>query len=359
MALNFKILIKSMTISVLVSSTFLINSCSYIKITAPEKNLAQPNQGEVTAIDFSPAVLAASKVTPAVVGITATRLDKTLLNQNQKIQGVGSGIIVNDKGFILTNNHVAGGAENLLVSLYDGRNVQGKTIWADTVLDLAIVKINADKLQVASLGDSKSVKVGQEAIAIGNPLGLTFQRTVTAGIISAVNRTIEVESGTYMEDLIQTDASINPGNSGGPLLNSKGEVVGVNTIKVTAAEGMGFAVPVNVVKPVISKLVSGINYGAPYIGIQGIDKELGKIFGFTAAEGVYVYDCKDNCAAHRAGVRKGDSILAVDGKTINSSLELKEALFEAGEGKTVKLKVKNGSGIKDLFVTFDGVTKKQ
>lgn len=335
-----------------------INGCSNSSPQIQKQSAVQPSQGMTTAVEYSPAVMVASKVTPAVVGITATRIDKAMLNQNQKIQGVGSGIIVDPKGYILTNNHVAGGAESLVVSLYDGRNVQGKTIWADPVLDLAIVKINTDNLQVATLGDSKAVKVGQEAIAIGNPLGLTFQRTVTAGIISAVNRTIEVESGTYMEDLIQTDASINPGNSGGPLINSKGEVVGINTIKVVTAEGMGFAVPVNVVKPVIARLVDGTNYGTPNIGLQSLDKELGKIFGFMSTDGIYVYDIKDGGCAHKAGIRKGDSILSVDGKSVSSPLEFKEALNSAGAGKTVKLKIKNHLGIKEIPVTLDGILKK-
>jgi serine protease Do len=355
---NYKVFFKSQAISVLLGCAFLLSGCSNLKTSSPQQNLPQPNQGTTTSIDYTSAILAASKVTPTVVGITTTKIDKSLLNQNQKVQGVGSGVIVNEKGYILTNNHVAGGAETLVVSLYDGRNVQGKTVWADPVLDLAIVKIDTDRLSVATLGDSKNIIVGQEAIAIGNPLGLTFQRTVTAGIISAVNRTIEVESGTYMEDLIQTDASINPGNSGGPLINSKGEVVGINTIKVVTAEGLGFAVPVNVVKPVIAKVASGANYGAPNIGLQSFDKELGKVFGFTSTEGVYVYDSKDGGCAHTAGIRKGDSILAVDGKVINSALEFKEALNEAGEGKTVKMRVKNGLGIKDVFITLDGMNKK-
>lgn len=355
---NSKTFIRSSIISFLTLSMFVFNGCSYLNSTTSLQNTTKPNQGEITSVDYSPAILAATNVSPTVVGITTTTIDKSMLNQNQRVQGVGSGVIVDSKGYILTNNHVAGGAENLVVSLYDGRNVQGKTIWTDQILDLAIVKINANNLKVATLGDSKSVKVGQEAIAIGNPLGLTFQRTVTAGIISAVNRTIEVESGTYMEGLIQTDASINPGNSGGPLINSKGEVVGINTIKVVTAEGMGFAVPVNVVKPVIAKVSNGANYGAPNIGLQSFDKELGKIFGFMSTEGVYVYNCKTGSCAYKAGIRAGDSILSVDGRTVGSSVEFKEALNEAGEGKTVKFTVKNGNGVKDVFVTLDGMNKK-
>lgn len=353
---------KLSTVVFLGISLLYLTGCANMNSNAVEpsqtQNSTAPQQGRTTALDSQTITLAAEKVTPAVVGITTTKLEKDLYSQNTRTQGVGSGIIVDGKGYILTNNHVAGGAETLMVSLYDGRDVRGQLVWADPVLDLAIVKINADKLTVANLGDSKGVKVGQDAIAIGNPLGLTFQRTVTAGIISAMNRTIEVEKGVFMENLIQTDASINPGNSGGPLINARGEVVGINTVKVITAEGMGFAVPINVVKPVISKVASGRDYSAPDIGLQSFDKELGKIFDFVIDKGVYVYGCKDGSCAHKAGIKKGDAILSVDGKAINTPLELKEALNAAGGGATVKLRVKNGDGEKDVYIKLDGVKKK-
>lgn len=319
---------------------------------------AEPQTGQTQSISSDTIIAAAQKVTPAVVGITTTRISKDLQAESNRVQGVGSGVIVNSNGYILTNNHVAGDAESLIISLYDGREVTGKIVWTDPVLDLAIVKIDADNLTVASLGDSKNVKVGQDAIAIGNPLGLTFQRTVTAGIISAVNRTIEVEKGVFMENLIQTDASINPGNSGGPLINTKGEVVGINTVKVITAEGMGFAVPINVVKPVINRVASGARYSAPDIGLQSFDKELGKIFDFTINEGVYVYDSCDGGCAYKSGIRKGDIILAVDDKPVNTPLELKEAINDKGAGAVVKLRIKNGNGEKDVYVTLDEAKKK-
>lgn len=315
----------------------------------------QGNQGTTTALDSNTIISASAKVIPAVVGITTTRVNKELLNENSRVQGVGSGVIVDNRGYILTNNHVAGGAESLEVSLYDGRNVKGKAVWTDPVLDLAIVKINADKLTTAALGDSQFVNIGQDAIAIGNPLGLNFQRTVTAGIISAVNRTIEVEKGSFMEGLIQTDASINPGNSGGPLINSRGEVLGINTVKVLAAEGMGFAVPVNVVKPVITKITNGEKYSPGSVGLQSFDRELGKVFGFTADRGVYVYNCKDGACAHKSGIRKGDIILSVDDRPINTAIEFKEAINSVGAGEIVKLRIKNTNGEKDVYVTLDEI----
>ncbi|WDC85692.1 trypsin-like peptidase domain-containing protein [Caloramator sp. mosi_1] len=192
---------------------------------------------------------------------------------------------------MLTNNHVAGySTSNIVVSLYDGRETNGRVVWADEVLDLAIVKIDEANLNIARLGDSKNVKIGEPVIAIGNPLGLTFQRTVTAGIVSALNRTIENSEGVFMEDLIQTDASINPGNSGGPLVNTKGEVIGINTVKVTTAEGIGFAVPINIVKPIINSIKATGKFETPSLGIKGFDKNLAGYYDFKIEKGIYVYD---------------------------------------------------------------------
>jgi S1-C subfamily serine protease len=295
---------------------------------------------------------AAEKVIPAVVGITVTRTEG-----GSAVQGVGSGVIVDSSGYILTNNHVAGGdARDIVVSLYDGRDLPGTTVWAEPVLDLAIVKVNAGRLTTAALGDSKTVLIGEQAIAIGNPLGLTFQRTVTAGIISAVNRTIEVASGTFMEDLIQTDASINPGNSGGPLINVRGEVVGINTIKVTSAEAMGFAVPINVAKPVIDRFRSGNGYSAPDVSLQVLDRELRRAYNFVLDKGVYVYDCRDGGCAHRAGIKKGDVIMSINGKPVSTALELREELYRTGADNMVNLMVRTTGGIeKNVSFKLDGI----
>lgn len=320
------------------------------RLTAPPQQQV-PQADRLDAYDNPDVITASEKVIPSVVGITTTKIV-----QNRRASGVGSGVIVDGTGYILTNNHVAGrGAENIVVSLYDGRDVSARTIWADPVLDMAIIKINGDGLKAAALGDSKAIRIGQQAIAIGNPLGLTFQRTVTAGIISAVNRTIEVERGTFMEDLIQTDASINPGNSGGPLINIRGEVVGINTIKVTAAEAIGFAVPINYVKPVIDKLRSDGRYTAAATGLQVLDKELGRMYSFVSDRGVYVYDCKENMCVFKAGVRKGDTILAINGAPVNTAMELKEAINRAGADNTVILRVKTKEGAeKDIPVLLEG-----
>jgi serine protease Do len=317
----------------------------------------QPQQVVVERTDDTDISAASAKVMPSVVGIVTTKIERDLFSQSKRVQGVGSGIIVDSSGYILTNNHVVGlNSRDITVSLSDGRNVKARPIWSDPVLDLSIIKIDVDKITPAVLGDSKLVKVGQQAIAIGNPLGLTFQRTVTAGIISAINRTIEVDRGVFMEDLIQTDASINPGNSGGPLINIRGEVVGVNTIKVTTAEGMGFAIPINIVKPIIKSIVATGKFTTPSLGISGFDREIAGYYNYRIDTGVFVYDVDRGGPAYKAGIKQGDVILSINGKTINTMVDLKEALYNAGVGNTVTIKVLTQMGDqKDVQATLEPI----
>jgi serine protease Do len=317
----------------------------------------QPQQVVVERTDDTDISAASAKVMPSVVGIVTTKIERDLFSQSKRVQGVGSGIIVDSSGYILTNNHVVGlNSRDITVSLSDGRNVKARPIWSDPVLDLSIIKIDVDKITPAVLGDSKLVKVGQQAIAIGNPLGLTFQRTVTAGIISAINRTIEVDRGVFMEDLIQTDASINPGNSGGPLINIRGEVVGVNTIKVTTAEGMGFAIPINIVKPIIKSIVATGKFTTPGLGISGFDREIAGYYNYRIDTGVFVYDVDRGGPAYKAGIKQGDVILSINGKTINTMVDLKEALYNAGVGNTVAIKILTQMGDqKDVQATLEPI----
>lgn len=315
----------------------------------------QPVKVEETKVNITTDVSsAASKVSPSVVSVVTTKLHKNLFEQEKKTQGVGSGVIVDSSGYILTNNHVADiNATDIVVTTLDGKEHKANTIWADPSLDLSIIKVDGGEFNKATIGDSKNLTVGEPAIAIGNPLGLTFQRTVTSGIISAVNRTLEIERGVFIEDLIQTDASINPGNSGGPLVNIKGEVIGINTAKVSTAEGIGFAVPINIVKPVIESVVKTGSFKSPYIGVTGLDKEIAGYYNVDLEQGIYIYQVDRRSPAELAGIRENDIILEADGKTISTMMEFREVIFSKKPEDTINLKVKTSSGeVKDIEVNL-------
>ncbi len=287
----------------------------------------------------------AKNATAGVVGITVERVVRdNLFSRNRETEvGFGSGVIVSQDGYILTNNHVAGGKSNrIVVSFADGRNVDGEVIWADPVLDLAAVKVNLTGLKPLKLGDASQLEVGEHAIAIGNPLGLDFQRSVTSGIVSALNRTISIETENglnYMEDLIQTDASINPGNSGGPLLNSKGEVIGINTVKVSSAEGMGFAIPINIMKPIVERLISTGTFEEPYMGMFAYDGDaIPYIDGESGIhDGIYVAHVDRYGPAYKAGIREGCIIARVDDAEINTMMQLRTYIYSKSPGDTLHI----------------------
>lgn len=292
-----------------------------------------------------PSVSVARTASPGVVGISVYKTDKDsiFMKEIDRKWGVGSGVIVSTGGYILTNYHVAGGTnKKILVSLSDGRSVEGRTVWDEEALDIAIVRINADNLRPVPLGDSDRLMVGETAIAIGNPFGLQFQRTVTSGIISALNRTVAVETENginFMEDLIQTDAGINPGNSGGPLLNSRGQIIGINTVKVTTAEAIGFSIPVNAVTPVVSKFIKNGTFNEAYLGLFAYDREVVPYIdsSINISYGIFVARVDRDGPAYAGGIRPGCLITSVDGKRINTMLELRRLLYskEPGDNITV------------------------
>lgn len=300
-----------------------------------------------------------------VVGIAVLKPDGNTLfkTTSQEQWGLGSGIIVDPNGYILTNNHVAGGkSKRIIVSLAGGENVDGRTLWADPVMDLAIVKINVTGLPSAKLGDSNILRVGEPAIAIGNPLGLEFQRTVTSGIVSALNRTIEIstDKGTnFMEDLIQTDASINPGNSGGPLMNSKGEVIGINTVKVTTAEGIGFAIPINVAKPIINSFITKGKYSEPYLGVFAYDRQVMPFVdpSIDVDGGVYVAKIDSAGPAARSGIKVRDVIRKVDQVTVQTMAGLRTEINSRNPGELVKLTVVSDGTERIVNVTLGKKTR--
>lgn len=259
--------------------------------------------------------------------------------------GLGTGVIVAENGYILTNAHVSGEKySKCYVTLIDGKTYNGQVVWSNMDIDMAVVKINQKGLTAAKLGDSDKIEVGETVYAIGNPIGYEFQRSVTSGIISALNRTIKFEENNeeiYMEDLIQTDATINPGNSGGPLINIDGEVIGINGVKITSAEGISFAIPINIVKSVIDSFKNNGRFEEASLGIFAFDKNvLGYIDeNLRFSEGIYVEKVNKNSAAEESGLRKGDIILSIDGKNLERMCDLRCYIYTKKPGDKVKLKI--------------------
>lgn len=291
-----------------------------------------------------------NSVVKSVVGISKlqTNGNSIFLNSSEEKLGLGSGIILSDNGYILTNQHVAGNKySNCYVTVESGITYNGSVVWSDANLDLAIVKITANNLDYIELADSDNINLADEVYAIGNPIGIEFQRTVTKGIISGIDRTIKIEEGdqgNYMEDLIQTDATINEGNSGGPLINTNGELIGVNTVKISDAEGIGFAVPINIIKPILEKLVQNGKFDEAYLGIYGYDKEVIPYLdsNLNIQSGVYVATILTDGPLFNKDIKVGDIITRIDDIEINKMNDLKKYIYTKAPGEKVNLTIKRG-----------------
>ena len=230
-------------------------------------------------------------------------------------------------------------------------------MWSDENLDLSITKIEAKNLSYATLGDSSKIRVGETVYAIGNPIGFEFRRTVTSGIISAKNRSIKIEeenNQTYMSDLIQTDATINPGNSGGPLITPNGEVIGINTVKISTAEGIGFAIPINVVKTIIESYEQTGNYEQPTIGIYAYDKEVIPYLdtNIKFEKGIYVAQITPKGPADGSGLEEKDIIVSIDEKELNTMNDLREYIYTKKPGEQVTLKIIRKKISKSIIITL-------
>ncbi len=286
-------------------------------------------------------------VSNCVVGISKLQDNgnSIFLKDGSTKLGLGTGMIVSENGYILTNEHVSGAKfSTCYVTLENGKNYVANVVWSDSDLDLAILKIGANGLPYITLGDSDNVKMGERVYAIGNPIGYEFQRTVTSGIISGVNRTIKIEEeerSSYLEDLIQTDATINPGNSGGPLINADGEVIGVNSIKITSAEGIGFASPINLIKPILQSYLQTGEFEEASLGIYAYDKEVIPYLDNTIniEEGIYVIDVIPNGPASNVGIMPNDIILKIDGKPLNKMTELRSYIYTKKPEQEVTLQI--------------------
>lgn len=291
-------------------------------------------------------VRAAQAVGPAVVGITNKAYARDFYNRRVLVeQGTGSGVIFDSNGYIATNHHVVENAQEIVVSLSDGRTVPGQVLGSDPATDLAVVKIDMTGLPAAQLGDSDSIMVGEPAIAIGNPLGLEFRGSVTAGVISALNRTIEI--GERRFKLIQTDAAINPGNSGGALVNADGVVIGINSAKISVAgvEGIGFSIPINSARPILQSIIDKGRVIRSYLGVGVLDKNTAARYGYdlNLEKGVYVAKAGKTGPAGKAGIKEGDIILKVAGQETNSVAELRSVLDTQAVGSRVNVDIlRNG-----------------
>lgn len=290
-------------------------------------------------------------VTSCVVGISKIKNagNTIFLKDGTTTLGLGTGIIVSENGYILSNSHVTGEKySNCYITLENGRNYTANVVWSDANLDLSICKISVKNLPYATFGDSNNIRVGEGVYAIGNPIGYEFQRTVTAGIISAVNRTVRIDENNtsiYMENLIQTDATINPGNSGGPLINLDGNVIGITSVKITSAEGIGFAIPINIVKPIIESYLKEDKFEEATLGIFAYDKEIVPYLDEKVdnIKGIYIGQVSINSPAQKSGLKIGDMITKIDELELNKMMDLRCYIYTKKPNDEVTLNIiRNG-----------------
>jgi serine protease Do len=278
------------------------------------------------------------KASKSVVNISTVKLVHNTFYQAVPVAGMGSGTIIDSSGLILTNNHVVGGAEKINVTLWNNVVLEGTIVGLCAVHDIAVVRVNGKDLPAAELGDSDKLRVGQRVYAIGNPFGLAGGPSVTSGVVSAVNRTIESERG-LIENLVQTDASINPGNSGGPLLDIEGKVVAISTAIIPFAQGIGFAIPINSAKTCTNDMVSEGGSRRPWLGVIGlsITVEIARYYGLPVDHGVLVTKVAEGSPAYEAGMADGDIILELDNAETLRIEDLVNEIHKRKVGDTVRI----------------------
>ena len=315
--------------------------------------------------DLTTTEAVAKKVSASVVGITSTGTtasDGSFFGpSSSEVVGVGTGMILDKEGYILTNSHVVmdGSVNKITVLLSNGDEVEGTVIWNDAALDLAIVKINAQGLQPVELGNSDDIVMGSYVAAIGNPLGLQFNGSITQGVVSGLDRNIVASDGTKstnMEGLIQVDAAINSGNSGGPLLNSQGQVIGVNTAKASGGEGMGFAIPINTALPIVEKVIESGSFERVYMGISAanvsvIEQNYPNVI-LHVDKGAVVTEVNPGSPAEQAGIKVKDVIIELDGKEITGSSNLIKSLLNYSSGDVAKIKLNRDGAEVTVDVTL-------
>ena len=312
----------------------------------PEESFHPVPPDDSSLLDaYSQAVVsAAERVSPAVVNIEARRRVETRRGPRE-VGGGGSGFIFTPDGFLLTNSHVVHGADTLRVSLADGRRIGATLVGDDPRTDLAVLRIDAPDLTAVRLSDSQRLRVGQLVIAIGSPFG--FQSSVTAGVVSALGRSLRSASGRLMDDIIQTDAALNPGNSGGPLVASDGRVVGVNTATILPAQGICFAIGINTAKFVAGRLIRDGRIKRSYLGVVGqtvpLQRNLARYHGLLQERGVLVISVEPDSPAQSAGVRERDILVQLDANSLNGTDDLQRLLTDVRIGSRAALTLVRGT----------------
>jgi S1-C subfamily serine protease len=270
------------------------------------------------------------------------------------LRGMGSGIIMDTNGHIMTNNHIEEGAEQIEVSLFDGRKLKGELVGTDPTSDIAVVRVSDGSLPPAILGDAANIRVGETAIAIGNPFGFLLRGpTVTVGVISALHRTIQAEKGVF-ENLMQTDAHINPGNSGGPLVNARGEVIGINSANIPFAQGIGFSIPMTLARRIADELIKYGKVVRPWLGILGVgvNPQISQYYGLPVDKGILVTRVFPNSPAAGAEIAPGDMILAADKKELNDMDELSKEVRNKKVGDEIDILVMRGPMKREVDITL-------
>ncbi len=314
----------------------------------PRFNTA-PDTDEELLDAYSRAVMGVvEKVGPTVVNIAIQKRDR----RGQMGEGAGSGVIIAPDGFVLTNNHVVEGVSGIEVGLTDGSSYPAQVVGTDPATDLAVIRVLANGLPAATLGDSDLLRPGQLAIAIGNPLG--FQSTVSTGVISALGRALRSPSGRLIENVIQADIALNPGNSGGPLVDSRGQVIGINSAMIYMAQGISFAIPINTAKWVASELLMRGKVRRAYLGLAGqvrpLSRRAQRYFELAQETVVEVVSVEANGPARRAGLREGDQIFALDGQPVATVDDVHRLLVGKQAGAQVKLSIIREQNRRELAV---------
>ena len=332
----------------------------FIDRAMPDMREESPSISVEEGLDLNIYSAVAEQAMPSVVGITTVTLERDLFfGDLRERPGPGTGVIVDERGYILTNSHVIGDGEvtELMVLLHDGEELPAEVLWNEASLDLAIIKVDEENLPTANLGDSDDLLVGEITIAIGNPMGLDFERTLTQGVVSGLNRSIPTTGGSAegIDNFIQTDASINPGNSGGPLLNTDAEVIGINTAKLQNGEGLGFAIPINTAKPIIEQFAETGEFQPVYLGVQGLNAEVyQRSWGeeLPVDHGFYVAEVNLGSVAEEYDIESGDVIVGVNGQEVRNRGTLIRELYKLTPGDRAIITIVRGEEEIDIEVVF-------